>query len=330
MTGNRALSQLLTLRGINNSGTAQVALRADGTPQFFLSGGTNLSDFLQRSGWGIQPVLLSPVGESARYSVAPPSLIINEISDPDSHSRALLQAETFRSHFPGVYCLNEPATVRALTRSEVSRRLHGLEGVIMPKTRHFTINSRNDVLDLLERNPGPVLLRKAGEHNGRNTVLVNAIDEIDRTDCLPLDGSTYYLTDFVDFRSDDGLYRKWRLVVIGGEAYLRHMITGEHWMVHSESRLAAYAHEETLALATFESELKPCIAGTCRRIAEALELDYFGIDCSIRADNALLIFEANPNMNILVNTDPTPNMFEQPIATILEALNTYLEARIAA
>ena len=329
MGASKATAQILALRGICDSGSAQVALKANGSPQLFMSGGANLTPFLQSEGWIVQPVLLSAVGEQARYSVKAPSLIINEIADPDSHGKVLKIASTFRKNFPKAPCINEPDAVLSLTRDEVYRRLFGLPGVIMPQTQRLNISSRRQVVELLERASGPVLLRKAGEHNGRNTVLLNSLADIEETDRLPLDGSAYYLTDFVDFRSADGLYRKYRLVVIGGEVFLRHMIAGRNWMVHAESRLADYASEEAAALAGFDRDIKPRIAETCAAIAETLGLDYFGVDCALMDNSQLLIFEANANMNVLVNSEPRPNMFEKPVARIIQALSSMLATRMA-
>ena len=52
-------------------------------------------------------------------------------------------------------------------------------------------------------------------------------------------------------------------------------------------------------------EIRPAI----REISERLQLEYFGVDCNIRPNGELLIFEANANMNVLFN--PYPEMNER-------------------
>ena len=45
-------------------------------------------------------------------------------------------------------------------------------------------------------------------------------------------GDDFTLTQFVDYRSEDGWYRKYRIAFVGGHPFLCHMAASEHWMVH--------------------------------------------------------------------------------------------------
>jgi len=109
-----------------------------------------------------------------------------------------------------------------------------------------------------------------------------------------------------------------------GEIFLRHLIIADDWLVHVHDRRAALAEEEIAALANFDSELLPQVRERVLRIADALDMDYFGIDCNLRADGSLLIFEANAMMDVLNNTSPSPNCWDAPIARIHDALASLL------
>ncbi len=62
-----------------------------------------------------------------------------------------------------------------------------------------------------------------------------------------------------------------------------------------------------------------------REIHSRVGLEYFGLDCNVRPNGDLLIFEANANMNILHNPYPEMNerimMIHRKIQTLLARLS---------
>jgi hypothetical protein len=76
----------------------------------------------------------------------------------------------------------------------------------------------------------------------------------------------------------------------------------------------------------FEREWSSQLRPVFREIATRLELDFFGVDCNIDEDGRVLLFEANPCMNILKNSSPSPNMWDAPIAKIKSAVEERLAA----
>ena len=112
----------------------------------------------------------------------------------------------------------------------------------------------------------------------------------------------HYLTEFVNFRSRDGLYRKVRFFVIGGEVIPRSMVIGKKWNLHRRDRsdnLAGVdpaAEEKRLYDHFGEGRLRR-IEDILLKFASKLKLDYFGVDCSLRSYEQILLFEANPTMN---------------------------------
>src|SRR6218665_1015438 len=121
----------------------------------------------------------------------------------------------------------------------------------------------------------PVLVRMTGDHGGVSTALVPDASGWDAINPLPWGGREVYLTQFVDYRDADGLYRKTRLVVAGGAGLTRHLIVSREWMVHRKERIEGSAAEEQAWLDGFRSVTLPKIAPAVREMAARLGLDFF-------------------------------------------------------
>ena len=327
--------RIVFLQGVNDSGQVGVLINEAGKLQLLLDGGSNTYDFLKNDEFETEVKLLVPADQSGAVNLLPPSIIFNEISDPDSHQISLGKAKRIRDFFPDLPCINEPRHVESCTRDKVSQKLSGIAGVIAPKTVRVNLNSVDDVVKVWNDHfHGSIIVRKAGKHGGVSTVRLDSLKNLQQLDTLALDGGPFYVSQFIDFRSHDGNYRKYRIVVVNGRAFLRHVIVSDHWLIHSSSRSfmnenGEYAAEEEAALENFAFELGPRIESQCESIFEKLKLDYFGIDCSITEDDQLLIFEANANMNVLINNQPTPNIWEKEIGRIVASLKDLLRLRLS-
>lgn len=250
-----------------------------------------------------------------------PRALVNHIGDPDTCAEGLRRCEALRRS-TGVPCFNLPERVLRTSRDGVAEQLHGVAGVHMPRTLRVEPKRPSDLTDAAA-DAGlryPLIVRIAGDHGGRSMVRMDSADDLDPLFSIPWGGRTVYLTEFVDFADPDGYYRKMRLVVVGDDFFVRHRVRGEQWKLHVADRGAASVDEERGFLESFESDLKPRLEPVIAAIRERLGLDYFGIDCSLRPDGSLLIFEANVCMKILHNSFPSPNVWDAPIARIEQAL----------
>jgi glutathione synthase/RimK-type ligase-like ATP-grasp enzyme len=81
-----------------------------------------------------------------------------------------------------------------------------------------------------------------------------------------------------------------------------------------------FDNEEKNFLINYTANIWPKIEPTITEITTRLALEYFGIDCYIKDDGNILAFEINANMNVLINTEQTPNRWEQPIEAIRQAV----------
>ena len=315
----------LFLYGTPDDGLGRSTVVNNGELQHEITGTSNIGPFLNSLTAKKHTFYLSGSEGAQNYNFNFfPTLIFNELSDPDSHINALKRAVAFcdQQQCP---VFNHPRFVQLTRRDHIYDRLNHIKGLIVPKTIHFTATSPADVKNALRKNNlnYPVIFRKAGDHGGISTTLLKNTSQIIKA-MYPyaLDGSAFYATEFTDFASEDGNYRKYRIAVVEGRPYLRHMIISDSWLIHSSSREhmknnPALQEEEAKLLVEFDETLRPKVIDAVDEITRTLQLDYYGIDCSIDAAGNMLAFEINPNMNILINNQQTPNIWEVPIANII-------------
>ena len=224
--------------------------------------------------------------------------VFNEISDPDTHKIALQKAEDFYKavsvHVP---FFNIPSHVMRTTRDNISRLLQGIDKLYVPKTVRIQPKTPSEIHAMIKKEGFryPVIFRQAGDHGGISTIRVN--DETEQFHAFALDGRDYYLTQFVEY-AEDGLYKKYRLIVIDGEVHLRHVKISAGWMVHHKSQIKNPEKIQKIVAKRFTSEIKPKIQPVISEIYSRIQLDFFGIDCYIDDKMNILVFEINANMSI--------------------------------
>jgi hypothetical protein len=176
----------------------------------------------------------------------------------------------------------------------------------------------------------PWLIRPAGDHGGERLDLVTAPAQI--ADFAATTASdTFYLTHFVDYRSADGHYRKYRFIFLGDAILPYHLAIGDHWKVHY-FRTPMDQHdwmrrEEEAFVTDHRSVFTAAQCAALEAIRAALDLEFFGIDCGIDRDGALVLFEANASMLIHANDSRTLFPYKQTsFARIREAFDRLIEA----
>jgi hypothetical protein len=263
-----------------------------------------------REGIDAYAVLFGKGVKQPRFEfIATPSLIVNQISDVDTHKGALERCIEMCS-LTSAPVINHPRKILLTSRSRVSRLLQGIPGVTMPRTVRMTPRSPEDVFAtaVAEHIDPPFLVRLAGDHGGRSMTRIDGPDERDRLHVYPFDGRDFYLTEFVDSRQGEDFYHRQRLVVIDGEPVLRGSLYDKHWKVHGASRRFMMEREswdeDRTRSAWLEQEVIPDLGPAVREITDRLELEIYGIDCSLRPGGRMVIFEANANMNFLTNDHP--------------------------
>jgi hypothetical protein len=182
--------------------------------------------------------------------------------------------------------------------------------------------------------PLPHIVRPVGSHGGHGLERIE--NDAQRAQFLAAhEASALYAAPFVDYRSADGFFRKYRILFVGGEPYPFHLAISPHWMVHyynaPMSEHAWMRDEEHAFLADIGSVFHGPLAEALREAARLLPLDYVGIDCAIDRDGTLLIFEADNALIVHALDDPALFGYKHRyVPRILDALDALVRRRIAA
>ncbi len=185
----------------------------------------------------------------------------------------------------------------------MARRLSDVPGLLVPKVVRLRTAKPNIVADTVERSgiQFPLILREVATHTG--IIRRPASKTLSACSQAMRDGTEHVATEFVDFRSADGLYRKYRVFFIGPHIIFRHKLFSEHWNVHGKDRERVMAdrpdliEEEVALFATPDGAFAPEVKQVLAEVRKRIDLDYFGMDFGIMPDGRVLLFEANATMS---------------------------------
>jgi hypothetical protein len=212
--------------------------------------------------------------------------------------------------------LNAPERIARLTRDGAWGLLRSVPGVVYP------INARLDrarlgAIGKCETNIAraldfdfPIIVRPVDSHAGQGLALMDDAAAIGRyLDEQP--ASEFFVAPFVDYRGDDGLYRKYRVALIDGRPYACHMAISHHWMIHylnaGMMESADKRAEEARFMAEFDHGFALRHGDALAGIAERIGLDYVTMDCAETRDGRLLVFEVGNGM--IVHAMDAPALF---------------------
>lgn len=268
-------------------------------------------------------------------------LIFVAVGESD-HNRPLLKEIGERAKEWASPVLNAPGRIAQLSRNGACALLHDAPGIAMPLSVRVARTLLDQVADgrmalssILPGGAFPIIVRPVGSHAGHD------LDKIEDASKLaaylaaiaPDAVAEFYISRFVDYRGADGLFRKYRIMLIDGRPYVCHMAISEHWMIHylnaGMAENAAKRAEEARFMATFEMGFALRHARAFQSVDEVLQLDYVGLDCAESRDGELLIFEADSDM-VVHNMDPV-DMFPYKVPAmrkIFDAFHAMLVGRI--
>jgi glutathione synthase/RimK-type ligase-like ATP-grasp enzyme len=202
--------------------------------------------------------------------------------------------------------LNAPDRIARLSRDRACRLLQTAEGIEMPTASRVgraaleqVACSKQPLAAIVEYVAFPVIVRPVGSHAGSGLEKIDALDDLAAyLERMPQ--AEFYVARFVDYRNTDGLYRKYRIMLIDGRPFICHMAVSSHWMIHylnaGMADSADKRAEEERFMADFDEGFARRHANAFRAITERIGLDYVGIDCAETPDGKLLIFEVDSDM----------------------------------
>jgi glutathione synthase/RimK-type ligase-like ATP-grasp enzyme len=275
-------------------------LTADGRPKY--AGCTDLHRlFDKREPVHVLRLTRQMLRQRRRPELDPYRCILNLVTDPDQNPRTLDNLKKLLRGYRG-QVLNPPEAVLRTSRDQVARRLAGTPGLIVPKVIRL-LHAKPDVAVRAIEQAGlrfPLIVRKAGTHTG---VILGLFETVDALRAALTEPGEHIITEFVDFRSPDGVYRKYRAFFIGERIILRHLLASDQWSVHAKDRQrfmverADLVDEERNLFARPEGAFPPGILDALGSVRERMGLDYFGMDFGIGRDGQAVLFEANATMN---------------------------------
>ena len=229
--------------------------------------------------------------------------------------------------------LNRPDRILRLSRDQVAAMLQSQAGIEMPATARM----RKDELDRVARGEAtfaphlagrsfPIIVRPLDSQGGKGLEKLDDAGALARYLAAAADAE-FFVAAFVDYSGADRLFRKYRVVVIGGRAYACHMAISSNWMIHyvnaDMDASAGKRAEEARFMAGFDDGFGARHGKALARIDELLGLDYYGIDCGETPDGRLLIFEVDTAM--LVHALDPVDLYPYKRPQMLKLFGAFLE-----
>jgi hypothetical protein len=213
--------------------------------------------------------------------------------------------------------LNSPRLVGNLDRHKLHRLLSGIEGLDIPATIGVTRAQLSEVAqsklllaEIAAELQFPVIIRPRGSHAGIGLAKLDDRAAIDRY-LAARPEQEFFVSRFVDYASEDALFRKYRVGFVDGKPYACHMAIADRWDIWylnaGMTESAAKRLEEETFMRTFEIGFARRHRTALAALADRVGLDYFTIDCAENKRGELLIFEAD-NTAVVHNMD-SPQLF---------------------
>jgi hypothetical protein len=236
----------------------------------------------------------------ADEALPPYDVLFNSIAESDSAANALRLARTFAER-AGREPINAPEAVAAIGRTQVAAHFAVSPSIVAPPIERVTPAM------LLERAIAePLIVRPVGSQAGIGLARIDDTPAL-RAYLVERTEPEYFVMPFVDYRNEDGFFRKYRVMFVAGEPYACHLAISPRWMIHYYNAAMAehqwMRDEEARFIADLDSVFTGTPATALTEIAAAIPLEYFGIDCAIARDGRLLLFEADAAM-LVHGTDP--------------------------
>lgn len=285
-----------------------------------LMANTPLEFLLENSDVTLDMLYLAP-GMDALPELPDHDVLFVAVGESDDNRPLLEQLAQVTQHWPRPV-LNAPERIANLSRDRACNLLRAAPGIDMPKSARISRGMLEQIGrgelpigGVLEDGGFPIIVRPVGSHAG------HGLDKLEQQQDIAaylqtMPHAEFYVARFVDYRGADGLFRKYRIILIDGQPYVSHMAISSHWMIHylnaGMTESAEKRAEEASFMARFDEDFVPRHTQAFRAITERIGLDYVGLDCGETADGNLLIFEVDSDM-IVHAMDPVDMFpYKQP------------------
>jgi glutathione synthase/RimK-type ligase-like ATP-grasp enzyme len=188
----------------------------------------------------------------------------------------------------------------------MAQLLSGLEGAVIPRT--VRCNRRDVLAGHIPPLSFPLLLRPIGSHGGKGLIRVDNMDTL-MHEAAAMVAPSIYLTEYYPFASDDGFWRKYRVIFVGGTWFAYHLSIGQDWLNHyfrtDTNRVALLHAEESHFLLNPEAVLGTLASRALQLLPQRVGLQYFGVDFALDKAGRMIVFECNAAMRVRAPREKT-------------------------
>ncbi len=235
--------------------------------------------------------------ESLKQNV---QVVVNLISDADQADALLPRAVDLTGRL-GKPTVNDPRKIQKTTRDAVAALMEGIPGCRIPKVLRQKAGTDLSVATLraaLSFSP-TILVRPVGTHGGDDFEKIEGPDDLNAV-LAPRPDADRYFIEYIDYRSVDGYFRKYRFIFVDEQILPYHLAITDHWKVHHDSTDMVdhqwMQQEEEAFLNNPTTVFNSAHYRAMREIQQRIGLEYFGIDCGLDRSGNLVVFEANASM----------------------------------
>ena len=275
---------------------------------------TPLAFLLEDGEVALDMLYLRP-GEGLPSPLPPHDLLFVAVSESDATHAVL---ERLAAELPaGRTLVNHPAGILRTARDQAFVALQGAPGIVMPASARVGRMSleavgagRLNVREVLADGVFPLIVRPVDSHAGNGLERVTTPDAL--AAYLAAHGEdAFFVSRFIDYSGTDGLFRKYRVVLVRGQAFAAHMGVSAHWMIHylnaGMTESAGKRDEEAGFMRDFEAVFVPRHQAALAALGERFGLDYLVVDCAETRQGELMVFEVDPGA-VVHRMDP-PELF---------------------
>jgi Tetratricopeptide repeat len=294
-------------RGFKNDFIATLPYRGQRAPVRVLllisaaGGNTPTASFLDDNIF--QTTVLACEYYNGKIPLPPHDVVFNSIGDADICAEGLEAARRILA-CTARPVVNHPCAVLKSGRAANVERLRDLPGVIVPriaKAPRGLLASPDKAASTVASSgfSFPLLVRAPGFHTGLHFVRAGIAQQLaDAVGHFP--GDEVWLIEYLDARDSEGMFRKFRVMIVDRKLYPLHLAISPNWKVHYfTADMAASANnraKEAPFLDDMAGVIGPRGIAALERIAAIVNLDYGGIDFAVNSQGDILFFEANATM----------------------------------
>ena len=265
-------------------------------------------------------VLRDPAG-AIPVPLPPIDGVFIAIAEDGRHADALRAADALAAAI-GAPTINSGERIARLSRAATAALLADLPDAMVP-SHHLVGHGEASPIGF------PIIIRPLGSHAGQGLRRLADAAALDAYRAADRNTPCFTVAPFVDYRSDDGCWRKYRVIFVDGVAYPLHLAIHDDWAVWyynaGMERSAAKRAEERQFLGDLRAAFPSRAVAALRALSRRVGLDYFGLDCGVMPDGRLLVFEIETGMIVHDRGGQGGRPQDDPSVRIREAVERLID-----